>query len=84
MTGTQSFIDLLSTNLAYIFHRYLFVKNKQTCSHKLSSNQNVLATNSVKKVRINMNKYGHLFNPVFTKEINNKIQLNDNKMRKKK
>jgi len=81
MTGTQSFIDLLSTNLAYIFHRYLFVKNKQTCSHKLSSNQNVLST---KKVRINMNKYGHLFNPGFTQEINNKIQLNDNKMRKKK
>jgi len=81
MTGTQSFIDLLSTNLAYIFHRYLFVKNKQSCSHKLSSNQNVLST---KKVRINMNKYGHLFNPGFTQEINNKIQLNDNKMRKKK
>jgi len=81
MTGTQSFIDLLSTNLAYIFHRYLFVKNKQTCSHKLSSNQNVLST---KKVRINMNKYGHLFNRGFTQEINNKIQLNDNKMRKRK
>ncbi|CAF0893214.1 unnamed protein product [Adineta steineri] len=75
MTETKSFIDLLSTNLAHVFHRYLFVKNKQFCSHQL--------TNSRKKIRIDMNKYGHLFNSCFNQELNNKIQLNDNKSREK-
>ncbi|CAF0837219.1 unnamed protein product [Adineta steineri] len=75
MTETKSFIDLLSTNLAHVFHRYLFVKNKQFCSHQL--------TNSRKKIRINMNKYGHLFSSCFNQELNNKIQLNDNKSREK-
>ncbi|CAF0809400.1 unnamed protein product [Adineta steineri] len=75
MTETKSFIDLLSTNLAHVFHRYLFVKNKQFCSHQL--------TNSRKKIRINMDKYGHLFSSCFNQELNNKIQLNDNKSREK-
>ncbi|CAF0874064.1 unnamed protein product [Adineta steineri] len=75
MTETKSFIDLLSTNLAHVFHRYLYVKNKQFCSHQL--------TNSRKKIRINMNKYGHLFSSCFNQELNNKIQLNDNKSREK-
>ncbi|CAF3622343.1 unnamed protein product [Rotaria sordida] len=76
MTRSQSFIDVLSTNLAYLFHRYLFVKNKQTCSHKLSLNKNLNSINLVKKVRININKYGHLLNSKFSQQINNNKLIN--------
>ncbi|CAF2347425.1 unnamed protein product [Rotaria sp. Silwood2] len=85
MTRSQSFIDLLSTNLAYLFHNYLFVKNKQTCSHKLSSNKTL---NLVKKVRININKYGHLLNSNCSQEIknnnNNKLISKDIALKRKK
>ncbi|CAF0894403.1 unnamed protein product [Rotaria sordida] len=76
MTRSQSFIDVLSTNLAYLFHRYLFIKNKQTCSHKLSLNKNLNSINLVKKVRININKYGHLLNSKFSQQINNNKLIN--------
>ncbi|CAF3369793.1 unnamed protein product [Rotaria sp. Silwood1] len=68
MTRSQSFIDLLSTNLAYLFHSYLLVKNKQTCAHKLFSDKTL---NLMKKVRIDTNKYGHLLSSNFSQEINN-------------
>ncbi|CAF0825756.1 unnamed protein product [Rotaria sp. Silwood1] len=68
MTRSQSFIDLLSTNLAYLFHNYLLVKNKQTCAHKLFSDKTL---NLMKKVRIDTNKYGHLLSSNFSQEINN-------------
>jgi hypothetical protein len=62
MTETQALIDSLRIDIAIIFHRYLFVNNKQTSSYKLSSNQNSALTNPVKQARINLNKYDYLFN----------------------
>ncbi|CAF4576229.1 unnamed protein product [Rotaria sp. Silwood1] len=83
MTRSQSFIDLLSTNLAYLFHNYLLVKNKQTCAHKLFSDKTL---NLMKKVRIDTNKYGHLLSSNFSQEINNNNNIinKDLPLKKKK
>ncbi|CAF3206346.1 unnamed protein product [Rotaria socialis] len=72
MHPAQSNVDLLTTNLAYQFHNNQFIKNKQTCSHKLSSDKYLIA----KKVRINMNKYGYLFDSFFSQQSNNNQKLN--------
>ncbi|CAF1510373.1 unnamed protein product [Rotaria magnacalcarata] len=72
MHPTQLNVDLLTTNLAYLFHNNQFIKNKQTCSHKLSSGKCLIP----KKVRINLNKYGYLFDPLFSQQANNNQKLN--------
>lgn len=46
------------------------MKDKQTCSHKVLSNETSVPKNTIKKVRINMNKYGHLLNPLFSTKLN--------------
>ena len=84
MMKAQTFIDLLGTNLAYLFHRYSSVRNKQKCSHKLVFDKNLMSTNLNRKVRINTDKYNYLFNSIFSQRTNNNLeeQLRNNQRKR--